>query len=142
MTRYRVVYVDDEADSERFRSKVDILNEEGIDVVCVGDIREALRTLEMEVNVQALVLDILMPPFDIYDLKETDEGTTTGLRLLEDIRERYPDLPVVVVSVKPEERIRERVEQLGVAEYLKKPAMATAIVAAIRRAVGQQQSSD
>jgi CheY-like chemotaxis protein len=49
-------------------------------------------------EVVAIVLDIMMPPGDEYKDKDTNEGLTTGVFLLPDLRRHCPKTPVVVLT--------------------------------------------
>jgi DNA-binding NarL/FixJ family response regulator len=67
-----------------------------------------------------LVLDIFMPG-------------RTGLEVLHDVRQRQPDLPVLVVSSAPEEQLAVRVLRAGAGGYLNKQAAPEELVRAIDR---------
>lgn len=67
-----------------------------------------------------LVLDIFMPG-------------RSGLEVLAEVRHRYPDLPVLVLSSAPEEQLAIRVLQAGAAGYLNKQAAAEKLVEAVRK---------
>jgi two-component system invasion response regulator UvrY len=67
-----------------------------------------------------LVLDIFMP----------GRG---GLDALHDIRRRYPDLPVLVLSSAPEDQLATRVLKAGASGYLNKQAAPEELVTAIRK---------
>lgn len=131
----RVLFIDDESDTERFQSKVEWLRDEGIHVESIGVVEEVLPFLQSNAqSIEAIILDILMPPHDYYSLEETNDGTTTGLRLLKDIHSKYPDIPVVIVSVK-RGLSHENLQHLGARAYLEKPALSSQIAQAVRRAV-------
>jgi CheY-like chemotaxis protein len=102
-------------------------------VIPVTRVEDVLPTLkEFRDNIGLIVLDIIMPPEEVYTLEETDGGTTTGLRLLKDIRKEYKDIPIIIVSIrrlKDAEDIRER---FNVAEYLEKPVSAFTVAKAIK----------
>lgn len=132
----RVLYIDDECGSDRFQTKRDLLQAAGIDVLPVASVEEVFGLLEKQhQNINAIVLDILMPPEDKYRLDETNGGTTTGLRLLKDIKahDTYRRIPVVVVSVK--RRLSdEDLKRLSIHAYLEKPVLPSEIAEALRRA--------
>jgi two-component system, NarL family, invasion response regulator UvrY len=57
----------------------------------------------------------------------------SGYELLEDVRKRWPRLPVLVVSAYPEEEFAIRSIRLGAAGYLTKDSAADELVAAVRK---------
>jgi len=135
----RVLFVDDEFDTERFQSKVDILSSEGIEVKGIQDVADVMPFLRQQhASVAAIVLDVLMPPLDTYSLEETNDGTATGLRLLEDIRAILPDVPVVIVSVKPKTEALEWIARFKVSAYLTKPVLATDIARAVKESISKR----
>ena len=68
--------------------------------------REALDTLE-ETTVDVVLTDVMMPEM-------------TGIELLEELRVRYPGLPVVVVTSRGSEQLAVEALQKGAASYLSK----------------------
>lgn len=78
----RILVVDDE---QLVRSlTVQVLERAGHDVVGVADAKEALELLERE-RVDLVVSDVVMPGL-------------TGVELLNELRDRQPDLPVVLMT--------------------------------------------
>lgn len=67
-----------------------------------------------------VVLDISMPGGD-------------GLNILKQIKKKKPKLPVLVLSVHPEEQYAVRVLKAGAAGYLTKESAPSELIAAIRR---------
>jgi two-component system nitrogen regulation response regulator GlnG len=131
-----VIYIDDESDTEKMSSKFDIMLDSGIVVVKVAKVQDALPTLDAHCDtVDLVVLDIIMPPEGFYSLADTNGGTTTGLRLLKDIRRAYPELPIIIVSVNRTETAEVMAEEYGVADYLDKPIEAFEIAAVIVKVV-------
>lgn len=83
---------------------------------------EGLARLEAG-GADVVVLDLAMP----------GRG---GLELLEEVKRRWPRLPVIVLSAYPEEEFAVRCLQLGASGYVAKSATAHELVAACRSAVG------
>jgi two-component system, NarL family, invasion response regulator UvrY len=73
-------------------------------------------------------------PWDlvVLDLAMPGRG---GLELLEELRRRWPRLPVIVLSAYPEEEFAVRCLQLGASGYVTKSAATHEIVAACRTAL-------
>jgi CheY-like chemotaxis protein len=129
----KILYIDDEADTEKMASKFEIMARMDIEVIPVTRVEEALpRIAELIDEVKLLVIDIIMPPEDVYTLEETGGGTSTGLTLLKDIRKNFENLPILIVSVR---RINEIEEQFDVTDYLEKPVSAYKLASTIKRIV-------
>lgn len=45
-----------------------------------------------------VILDIMMLPGNAYKDKDTQEGLSTGYFIYQDIRRRYPDIPIFVLT--------------------------------------------
>jgi len=73
-----------------------------------GEEALALLSGEMEPGVIVILSDISMPGMD-------------GLQLLGEIKERFPDLPVMMVTAYGDDERRRRAGELGAAEFLAKP---------------------
>lgn len=129
----KVLYVDDEADSEKMASKFEMMCSMGVEAIPVTHVDAVLPKIkEMGDEIKLLVLDIIMPPEDVYSLEETSGGTSTGIRLLKDIRDSYKTLPILIVSVR---RIGDIETQYDVKDYLEKPVSAYKVASTIKRIV-------
>jgi two-component system, NarL family, invasion response regulator UvrY len=93
---------------------------EGIEVA--GEASDAPETLALLARepVDVLVLDIGMPG-------------RSGLELLQELRQSYPKLPVLILSQYPEEQIAVRAIRAGAAGYLNKESAPEQLVDAVRR---------
>ena len=71
---------------------------------------EALERLAGEIKPELIVVlsDINMPGMD-------------GLTLLDEVRRRFPDLPVMMVTAYGDDERRRRASELGASEFLTKP---------------------
>jgi len=107
-----ILVVDDEPDvallfRQRFRREV----RDGIYVMHFANSGEdALRRLASGIEPQLIVIlsDINMPGMD-------------GLTLLERVKQRFPDIPVMMVTAYGDDERRRRASDLGAAEFLAKP---------------------
>lgn len=132
----KVLYIDDEADSEKMASKFELLRSENIDLIPLTRVKDVLPTLSsFEDSIGLVVLDIIMPPEDSYSLEETDGGTTTGVRLLEDIRSRFQHIPIIIVSVRRHNFVDEVEARHNIHAYLQKPISAYTLAKAIKSAL-------
>jgi two-component system OmpR family response regulator len=130
----KVLYIDDDAEMERMASKFEIMREENIDVVPIARVRDVLPTLKsIKDSIGLIVLDLIMPTDGVYTFEETDAGTLTGLRLLEDIRQYSKDIPVIIVSVRRNPSAKEKFSQYGISDYLEKPVSTSYLVEVIRK---------
>ena len=71
---------------------------------------------------------------DTCDLVVTDVGLSgmSGLDLLDRVRERWPRLPVVVLTGRPDYRVRRHAEQAGASAFLSKSDAPALLLATIR----------
>ena len=107
-----VLVVDDEPDvAELFRQRFRREVREGQYVMhFAGSAEEALGKLDDGVRPELIVVlsDINMPGMD-------------GLELLAEIKQRFPDLPVMMVTAYGDDERRRRASEFGAAEFLTKP---------------------
>jgi len=103
------------------RGVINLLNEEpGLKVVGeAGNAAEALERIPDAVP-HVLLLDISMPG-------------RNGLDLLKDVKTRFPDVPVLVLSMHNEDRFAVRALRAGASGYVTKSAPAEELIGAIRR---------
>jgi len=95
------------------------------DLVVAGEARDGAEALKRvrEHRYEVIVLDITMPG-------------RSGLDLLKDLKVEKPEVPVIVLSVHPEEQYAVRVLRAGAAGYLTKLRAPEELVAAIRQVAG------
>jgi DNA-binding NtrC family response regulator len=117
--RSRILVVEDELLIRMVVS--DELREVGYDVVEACDADEALIVLESSVRVDIVISDVRMP------------GSMDGLGLLAAIKATYPAIPVIITSGHLEPRLAI---QDGATEFLAKPFVLSAVVAAVKRELG------
>jgi CheY-like chemotaxis protein len=107
-----ILIVDDETDvaalfRQHFRREV----RQGLYVLhFAASAEEALEKLENRIEPQLIVIlsDINMPGMD-------------GMALLRDIKKRWPDLPVMMVTAYGDDERRRRAGEYGAAEFITKP---------------------
>ena len=107
-----ILIVDDEPDvAELFRQRFRREARQGTYVLhFAGSGEEALQQLAGEIEPELIVIlsDINMPGMD-------------GLELLQHVKQRRPDLPVMMVTAYGDDARRRRASALGAAEFIAKP---------------------
>ena len=104
------------------------LTREGIPFKTFGVAQEALAELERDAP-QVLVSDIRMPG-------------TSGLELLQNVKEKHPQLPVIIMTAYSDLESAVAAFQGGAFEYLPKPFDVDQAVDLIRRAVGESMREE
>lgn len=94
----------------------------GVDVVGVSDPRRAAEHVRNGDRFDVVVLDLRMPHVD-------------GIALLEQLRAKQPDVPVIVVTGYPNAESARRCRELGVLLYLRKPFDPEELNRQVRRAL-------
>jgi two-component system invasion response regulator UvrY len=105
------------------RGVKEIVSEEP-DMVVAGEAHTAQEVLELVRTQQwdVVVLDISMPG-------------RSGLDVLKELKQERPHLPVLVLSMHPEDQYAVRVLKMGAAGYLTKGSTSEELVKAIRKVV-------
>jgi CheY-like chemotaxis protein len=107
-----ILVVDDEPDvAQLFRQRFRREARQGTYVIhFAASGEEALGLLSggIEPTVAVILSDINMPGMD-------------GLQLLGEIKQRFPDLPVMMVTAYGDDERRRRAGELGAAEFISKP---------------------
>src|SRR5437764_6673864 len=119
-----ILVVDDEPDvAELFRQRFRREARQGTYVIHFANSGEmALEQLVdgIEPTLIVILSDINMPGMD-------------GLQLLEAIKLRFPDLPVMMVTAYGDDERRQRASALGASEFLTKPVDFDALKAQLRQ---------
>jgi len=115
--------------------------EELYDVEFCRSAEEALRAIEAGTRFQAVLLDIMMAPPSLELRAETNDGLSTGIWLLKQIRDEVLSrpLPVIVLTNRTDERLAEELASLNLPESLlqchqKRSTSAVDLVPVVQRA--------
>ncbi len=105
-----------------------VVDQSTIDIKVIGEATDAHELMESlrNKNPDIVVLDITMPG-------------KSGLDALKDIKQFYPDLPVLILSIHPEERFAIRLLKAGADGYLNKSSISKQLITAIRKIVTQKK---
>jgi DNA-binding NtrC family response regulator len=121
----KVLFVDDEEDFVRTLAERMEMRDMGGDVAFSGE--EALDLLE-EDRPDVMVLDLRMPGLD-------------GLEVLRRVKQRYPDIEVIILTGHGSERDEAEAKRLGAFRYLRKPVELEVLMDTVREA-GRSSSED
>lgn len=120
-----VLIVDDEPNIRRMVGA--LLGSEGYEVRDAADANAGLE-LAIEFEPDLALLDLMMP------------GPTDGLELLEKLRERYPDLPVIMMSGRAGLGDAVKATRLGAVNFLEKPLTPEGVLLALASAIELRQA--
>jgi two-component system nitrogen regulation response regulator NtrX len=115
-----VLIVDDEANIRRMVGA--LLVSEGFEVREASEGNAGLRLAE-ENEPDVMLLDLMIP------------GGPDGITVLEQVRQRYPDLPVVMMSGRAGLSDAVRATKLGAAQFLEKPLTPEGLMLALQSAL-------
>jgi len=93
----------------------------GAHIECVADGADIVKKV-MQSEWDLVISDLSMP-------------SKTGLEALEDIKKHYPKLPVLILTMHPEEQYALRALKAGASGYLSKSMDAAELITAARRAL-------
>jgi DNA-binding NtrC family response regulator len=115
----RILVVDDDPGTQR--SLAHALELEGYAAVTAGSAAEALSRLQSDA-VQAVLSDVVMPG-------------VSGLELLQSLRERAPELPVILMSGQASIETAVKATQLGAVDFVEKPVGLERLFLTLRNAL-------
>ncbi len=124
-TPMRILLVDDEALTRDFYG--DLLAERGFELYAATSGEEGLEILQRQ-EVDALVLDIVMPGM-------------SGLEMLERVRQKDPDLPVIILTGHVSSQNAIAALKLGAYDFIVKGLDHNLVVLAVHRAVRHRRET-
>src|SRR5947209_18240879 len=116
-----VLVVDDSA-VDRLRAEKLLAKEVGVTVRSAGNGREALQQLARDPP-EIVITDMQMPEMD-------------GLELVEEIRRKYPAIPVILMTAHGSEELAVQALQRGAASYVPKRNLARDLPSTIEDVIG------
>ena len=77
-----------------------------------------------------IVLDIMMPWGSKYSGEDTHNGKDTGLRLLQDVVRQNPNIPIIIITVRPDLTLIDLKNKYGscIKDILTKPIAPTVVL--------------
>jgi DNA-binding response OmpR family regulator len=116
MSKYNVLVVDDE---DEIRDAIEIyLKSEDIKIFKAKDGIDALKTLEKELDIHLILMDIMMPRLD-------------GIKATFKIRETL-NIPIIMLSAKSEDRDKILGLNIGADDYITKPFNPLELIARVK----------
>jgi HAMP domain-containing protein/CheY-like chemotaxis protein/signal transduction histidine kinase len=115
----RVLIVDD--DVRNIFSLTSVLEDRGMDVRFAENGKDALAVLEEDSNVDAVLMDIMMPEMDGYD-------TMKAIRSIP----RFKSLPIIALTAKAMKGDREKCIAAGASDYIMKPVDTEQLISLLR----------
>ncbi|MBD3615408.1 MAG: response regulator transcription factor [Gracilimonas sp.] len=105
-----------------------VVDQSTIDIEVSGEASDAHELMDMlrEQKADIIILDIAMPG-------------KSGLDVLKDIKDFHPNLPVLILSMHPEDRFAIRALKAGASGYLNKSSISDQMVNAIRKIVVEKK---
>ena len=119
----RILWADDEI--HLLKPYVIYLQEKGYEVIPVNNGQDAIDACREQ-------------QFDIVFLDENMPGLS-GLEVLQEIKESYPTLPVVMITKSEEEHIMEQAIGQKIADYLIKPVNPSQILLCLKKHIHQRE---
>ena len=105
-----------------------IFSRQGFEVVSNTDARQGL-TVAAERDFDIILLDIKMPNMD-------------GIQFLEQLRERKPDVPVLIITGYPSIPNASAAMRLGACDYVTKPFTTEEITSAVQRVLSTRRAEE
>ncbi len=102
----------------------------GLKEILVDELKDAI--FAEAGNAQQVLTDVRKQVWDLVILDITMPGRS-GLDLLRDLKQLQPELPVLVLSMHPEDQYAKRVLRSGAAGYMNKETAPKELVTAIRK---------
>ncbi len=102
----------------------------GLKEILLGEFKDAI--FAEAGNAQEVLTNVRKQAWDLVILDITMPGRS-GLDLLRDLKQLQPELPVLVLSMHPEDQYAKRVLRSGAAGYMNKETAPKELVTAIRK---------
>lgn len=115
----RVILIDD--DLRNIFSLTSALEQHGLEVLFAESGHDGIALLESHPNIDAMLIDIMMPGMDGYE-------TMRAIR----VQGAFRSLPLIAVTAKAMKGDREKCLEAGASDYVSKPIDMDALLAVLR----------
>jgi CheY-like chemotaxis protein len=115
----KVLIVDD--DIRNIFAVTSLLERHGMEILYAESGQEGIDTLVKSTDVDAVLMDIMMPGMDGYE-------TTRTMRKMQ----RFKDLPIIAVTAKAMKGDREKCIEAGASDYITKPVNVEQLISILR----------
>lgn len=96
--KHRILMVDDERVAMRsYQQELELAGFEVWHYNSTAKIKSLLESKKPE-RIDLFIIDIMMPPGQLYSDEKTDVGLLTGLFVAQDIRSKYTGIPIILFS--------------------------------------------
>jgi CheY-like chemotaxis protein len=122
------------------------VNERAISILAIDDDDVILQSIGLQLRKENVSLDLENDPITAleratekkYDLVLCDikMKPITGIEVLRRLKERDPDLPVIILSAFIDDQLFKDARQLGSNDFLIKPIRRKTLITAIRNVLG------
>lgn len=111
--KHSIAFVDDDAIVTPYYASALILN--GYDLRIFESVDNFLPILSpnSDQKIDLYIVDIMLPPGKKYSRKLTNSGLNTGLFLAQDIRMKFRETPIILLSNQSLASVRKSAEQLS-----------------------------
>ena len=104
-----------------------VLEADGFEVFLVPSADKALKAMKNE-DFTLLLIDVKMPGHD-------------GMYLMREVKEKWPDIPIIVMSGYHTKEIIEEAVKIGAATFIAKPFTPDELLEALRQVIKKEESS-
>lgn len=124
MSNIKILWADDEIDL--LKANLLFLKRKGYDIITVTNGHDALEEVDNDKEIEVVFLDESMPGI-------------TGLETLQLIKEKRPNLPVVMITKNEEEHIMEEALGSQITDYLIKPVNPNQILLTLKKIIDNKR---
>jgi CheY-like chemotaxis protein len=127
----KAMWIDD--DPYNLESSKELLELYGMNIQFFTNYETALERLrEKDFKYDIIIMDIMMPPQNFFNVEETDDGRRTGILLIPEIRKIYSG-PILLYSVLRNTKLIDNVlYNDSKIDYLRKPERIENIISKIK----------
>jgi CheY-like chemotaxis protein len=130
----KILYLEDEPELVETLPVVLQSRKADLEIQGFGEVKKALDALQTQAY-DGVMLDISMPPDEDMDLEIVEYGRLTGIEVARRIKDKYPHLPIVALTVVSDPGMKTLMFEAGISVIINKPAEIDSVLQAILRVV-------